>query len=137
MKRAETIKSNVAADSKLKPKKINKSKVSPTKLREYFEEYLTDCNIRLRFVNIAGFCVFAGISRQTYYTYKNDERYSSLISYFEDVMEDEALNYRNDKISTLYLKNKFGYADKVESRNMNTTSVEAFINSIDDDGLDL
>jgi hypothetical protein len=134
---AETINSNVAADSKLKPKKINKSKVSPTKLREYFEEYLTDCNIRLRFVNIAGFCVFAGISRQTYYTYKNDERYSSLISYFEDVMEDEALNYRNDKISTLYLKNKFGYADKVESRNMNTTSVEAFINSIDDDGLDL
>lgn len=134
---AETINSNAPADSKLKPKKINKSKVSPTKLREYFEEYLTDCNIRLRFVNIAGFCVFAGISRQTYYTYKNDERYSSLISYFEDVMEDEALNYRNDKISTLYLKNKFGYADKVESRNMNTTSVEAFINSIDDDGLDL
>ena len=134
---AETINSNVAADSKLKPKKINKSKVSPTKLRILFEEYLTDCNIRLRFVNIAGFCVFAGISRQTYYTYKNDERYSSLISYFEDVMEDEALNYRNDKISTLYLKNKFGYADKVESRNMNTTSVEAFINSIDDDGLDL
>lgn len=134
---AETINSNVAADSKLKPKKINKSKVSPTKLRILFEEYLTDCNIRFRFVNIAGFCVFAGISRQTYYTYKNDERYSSLISYFEDVMEDEALNYRNDKISTLYLKNKFGYADKVESRNMNTTSVEAFINSIDDDGLDL
>lgn len=134
---AETINSNVAADSKLKPKKINKSKVSPPKLRILFEEYLTDCNIRLRFVNIAGFCVFAGISRQTYYTYKNDERYSSLISYFEDVMEDEALNYRNDKISTLYLKNKFGYADKVESRNMNTTSVEAFINSIDDDGLDL
>ena len=134
---AETINSNVAADSKLKPKKINKSKVSPTKLRILFEEYLTDCNIRFRFVNIAGFCVFAGISRQTYYTYKNDERYSSLISYFEDVMEDEALNYHNDKISTLYLKNKFGYADKVESRNMNTTSVEAFINSIDDDGLDL
>lgn len=132
----ETTNTNAVVETNSK-KKINKSKVSTKQLRILFENYLYECNVRLRFVNIAGFCVYAGISRQTYYTYKKDERYASLINYFEDVMEDEALNYRNDKISTLYLKNKFGYADKVESRNMNTTSIEAFISSLDDDGLDL
>lgn len=134
---------NAAADSKSnrkKKSKKNRSKASPNQLRELFNDYVKFCHTTLRFVNIAGFCVFARISRQTFYNYKNDDKYHLVMDYIENVMEDETLNvnYKQYPIALLYLKNKFGYADKVENKNVNT-NIESIISAIDDDdnGLDL
>lgn len=129
---------NAAAATKSKPKKI-RAKLNPTKLRAEFEAYIDECIIRKRFANVAGFCVYACISRQTFYNYRSDPNYNLVMDYIDNVMEDEALNveHRRYPIAILYLKNKFGYADKVENRNVNT-NIESIISTIDDeDGLDL
>ena len=132
-----TIMDDVTVIEKKKRKKPKSYK--PTALQNVFDAYVESCAIRKRFVNIAGFCVFANMSRTTFYNYRKNVNYEQAMDYIDNVMEDETLNVSNKQypIAILYLKNKFGYSDKVESRNVNT-NIEHLISTIDDDeGLDL
>ena len=126
--------------TKVEKKKRKKMKsYQPAGLQNVFDAYVKNCAVRQRFVNVAGFCVFANISRTTFYNYRKNDKYELAMDYIDNVMEDETLNVPNKQypIAILYLKNKFGYSDKVESRNVNT-NIEHLISTIDDDeGLDL
>ena len=112
---------NVDVETRTKKRKKSKS-LKPKALLEVFDAYIEHCTIKQRFVNVAGFCVFANISRQTFYNYRKNEDYEIAMDYIDNVMEDETLNvhYKQYPMAILYLKNKFGYSDKVESRNVNT-----------------
>jgi len=54
------------------------------------KEYIAMCESRERLPNIAGFCVFAEVDRDTYYAQK--DYYSDTYKRNEDRWEDEALN---------------------------------------------
>lgn len=79
-----------------------------------FIEYIEDCKIREKLPNIAGFCRWCNINRDTYYAQK--EYYSDTFKNIEEILEDEALNnkFTNDTLKIFYLKNKCGYKDKQE-----------------------
>lgn len=83
-----------------------------------FIEYLTSCEERKRFPNIAGFCAYCWITRDTFYMQK--EYYSDTYNKVRDMLEDEVLQDNSYRMQ-LYLKNTFGYTDKqvVESTNVN------------------
>jgi hypothetical protein len=83
-----------------------------------FIEYITYCIDKKRFANIAGFCAYCRITRETFY--KQKEYYSDTYNIMNDVLEDEVLQ-DNTYRAQLYLKNKFGYKDKqeIESHNIN------------------
>lgn len=86
-----------------------------------FGDYLEYCSVNERFPNVAGFCVYADITRETFY--KQNEYYSDAFKKIDMMLEDETLNARGmspaEKI--FYLKNKFSkhYRDKVETTNVN------------------
>jgi hypothetical protein len=84
-----------------------------------FIEYIEYCRENKRFSNIAGFCAYCHITRDTFYAQK--EYYSDTYNIVNDILEDEVLQ-DNTYRAQLYLKNKFGYTDKqsVESKNTNT-----------------
>jgi hypothetical protein len=84
-----------------------------------FMEYIEYCRENKRFSNIAGFCAYCHITRETFY--KQKEYYSDTYNIVNDILEDEVLQ-DNTYRAQLYLKNKFGYTDKqmVESKNTNT-----------------
>jgi hypothetical protein len=83
-----------------------------------FKEYIQYCIDNKRFSNIAGFCAYCHITRET--LYKQKEYYSDTYNIVMDILEDEVLQ-DNTYRAQLYLKNKFGYKDKqeVESTNHN------------------
>jgi hypothetical protein len=91
------------------------------KLEYQLSLYLDHCKEIRRYPNIAGFCVFAGISRETYYQQQN--YYPDTYKRIQLILEDEAINspYADKVMKIFYLKNKFGYSDKIET-NVNTTS---------------
>ena len=70
--------------------------------------------------NIAGFCVYSDINRDTFYA--QEDLYSDTFKKINDILEDEALNNRflNDARIIFYMKNKCGYKDKQE---VDTTSI--------------
>jgi len=84
-----------------------------------FIEYIEYCRENKRFSNIAGFCAYCHITRDTFYAQK--EYYSDTYNIVNDILEDEVLQ-DNTYRAQLYLKNKFGYKDKqeIESKNTNT-----------------
>lgn len=77
-------------------------------------DYIEYCTQTERYPNIAGFCVYAKINRDSFYAQK--EYYSDTYKRVQDIFEDEALNskWAIPVIKIFYLKNKFGYADKIE-----------------------
>jgi hypothetical protein len=83
-----------------------------------FKEYIEYCVDKKRFANIAGFCAYCHITRET--LYKQKEYYSDSYNKVMDMLEDEVLQ-DNTYRAQLYLKNKFGYKDKqeIESHNIN------------------
>jgi hypothetical protein len=83
-----------------------------------FKEYIEYCVDKKRFANIAGFCAYCHITRET--LYKQKEYYSDSYNKVMDILEDEVLQ-DNTYRAQLYLKNKFGYKDKqeIESHNIN------------------
>ena len=84
-----------------------------------FLDYIEHCRKNKRFANIAGFCAYCHIVRDTFYAQK--EYYSDTYNIIMDILEDEVLQ-ENTYRAQLYLKNKFGYKDKqeIESKNTNT-----------------
>lgn len=81
-----------------------------------FMEYIDYCIEKKRFPNIAGFCAFKRITRDTFYMQK--EYYSDTYNIVRDVLEDEVLQ-DNTYRAQLYLKNVFGYKDKQEVTSTN------------------
>ena len=82
-----------------------------------FIEYIEYCRENKRFSNIAGFCAYCHITRETFY--KQKEYYSDTYNIVNDILEDEVLQ-DNTYRAQLYLKNKFGYKDKQEIESKNT-----------------
>jgi hypothetical protein len=97
--------------------------------QDRFNEYLSDCKDNEYFPNIAGFCVFADITRETYY--KQKEYYSDTFKKIENSLENTTLQDKNTTRAIFYLKNKFGYADKqeIESKNVNHNINEEVLSS--------
>jgi len=81
-----------------------------------FLEYISNCRENKRFPNIAGFCAFSWITRETFY--KQQEYYSDTYNKIRQVLEDEVLQDNSYRMQ-LYLKNTFGYTDKVQTENVN------------------
>ena len=95
---------------------------SPEDMLEKFQGYLEYCRVERRFCNIAGFCTYIDISRETYYEYKNnkDAIYSDVINKIDREIESELFESKLSPPERIfYLKNKFGYADKIEHVNTN------------------
>lgn len=101
-----------------------------TELIETFAEYLLKCKQYDRFVNIAGFCSFADITRDTFYM--QQEYYPDTYSKIHQLIEDLTINNRNIPMAIFYLKNKHGYSDRPEQE----ASENAALNSMHDDELD-
>lgn len=104
-------------------------------LKNKFVEYINYCKKEERLPNVAGFCVFSDINRDTFYAQK--EYYSDTVKEIEDILEDEALNCKgfNDTRIIFYMKNKCGYKDRQEIDNTTTNKV-TIINSLPKDNED-
>lgn len=83
-------------------------------------EYLDHCTVKGRFANVAGFAVFAGIHRDTFYA--QQEYYSDAYAHVNDMLEDEALQH-NTQTARMYLMNKFDYADKHDIKQNGTQKI--------------
>lgn len=99
-------------------------KYQPDGLLDKFNEYMEQKDT---IKNIVGFCNFANIHRDVFYTYKNEfEEYNDTIKKIEAELEDYALQLlltaKNPAGAIFYMKNKFGYADKMELK-AETTSI--------------
>jgi hypothetical protein len=79
--------------------------------------YLNWCNQKdiLQLPNVAGFCVFEDITRDTYYAQK--EYYSDTHKKVEDLFENAILNCKHvsDTRMIFLLKNRFGWKDRLEN----------------------
>ena len=102
------------------------------KLKNKFIEYIDFCDKKERLPNVAGFCVYCDINRDTFYA--QQEYYSDTFKQINDMLEDEALNnkYTNDTLKIFYMKNKCGYKDRQEIDNTNATRV-TIVNSLPKD----
>lgn len=98
---------------------------------EKFIEYINYCKKEKRFPNIAGFCVYCNMNRDTFYAQKN--YYSDAFKKINDILEDATINYKdiNDSFKIFYMKNKFGYRDKQENVNVQA-SYEDYIKKVSD-----
>lgn len=83
-----------------------------------FNEYIKECEEKEKLANIAGFCVFCDIHRDTFYA--QNEYYSDTFKKVQAALEDAALNHKATTMGIFYLKNKFGYKDKQEIVSHNT-----------------
>lgn len=78
--------------------------------------YLNQCEtVWFVLPNIAGFCVHEDIERKTFY--EQEEYYPHTYKKVQDMFENAVLTTKNasDTMKIFYLKNKFKYADKVDT----------------------
>lgn len=77
-----------------------------------FIEYICVCEEQKKLPNVAGFCVYCDICRETFYAQEN--YYSDTYKKVNDILEDATINSKdiNDTFKIFYMKNKFGYKDK-------------------------
>lgn len=100
--------------------------------KQKFIEYINYCNEKQRLPNVAGFCVYCDINRDTFYA--QQDYYSDTFKKINDMLEDEALNnkYINDTLKIFYMKNKCGYKDKIENENQTQGKI-TIVNSLPKD----
>jgi hypothetical protein len=81
--------------------------------KDKFDEYIDFCIKNDKLANIAGFCVFADVDRETYYNQKI--YYPNTFKKTQEVLEDYTINAKiNDTFKIFYMKNKFNYRDRQE-----------------------
>ena len=99
---------------------------------EKFKEYIENCKEEENLPNIAGFCVYCNINRDTFYA--QEEYYSDTYKKVNDILEDATINSKNinDTFKIFYMKNKFGYKDKQENINVGV-SYEDYIKKVEDE----
>ena len=91
-------------------------KHTPESLGKAYDDYMAMCREeKILLPNIAGLCVHAGIVRETFYNYKETKQYMDTIKRIEAGLENAALQCKDPAKSIFYLKNKFGYRDKIET----------------------
>ena len=78
-----------------------------------FIDYIRVCKDNDKLPNIAGFCVFTDMNRDTFYA--QQEYYSDTFKKVNEILEDETINADiNDTFKIFYMKNKFDYRDRKE-----------------------
>ena len=93
-----------------------RSFASDEELEQCFIDYIKDTKEKEELPNIAGFCVFANISRETFY--EQETYYSYTFKRIQAILENAAINAKiNDTFKIFYMKNKFNYKDKSEIDN--------------------
>lgn len=81
--------------------------------KDKFDEYIDYCIKNERLANIAGFCVFTDITRETFYN--QEQYYFDTYKKIQNVLEDYTINAKiNDTFKIFYMKNKFNYRDRTE-----------------------
>ena len=92
-------------------------------LKDKFDAYIDKTRKEEKLANIAGFCVFCHINRDTYYAQK--EIYPDTIKAIETELEDYTINAKiNDTFKIFYMKNKFNYRDRTELDNQVSGKIE-------------
>ena len=91
-------------------------KFTPEQFKTEFENYIKHCIKNKLFANTAGFCVFANMTRETYYEYKNNRKeFSDTISKIEQTLLDVSIQKGTERANAFlifYMKNKFGWRDQ-------------------------
>lgn len=85
------------------------------------KEYVAKCKEDKELPNVAGFCVYCDICRETFYAQEN--YYSDTYKKVNDILENATINSKevNDVFKIFYMKNKFGYKDRQDiDANVNT-----------------
>lgn len=84
--------------------------------KEAFNNYIDYCIKNDKLANIAGFCVFSDICRDTFYA--QEDYYSYTFKKIQNILEDYTINAKiNDTFKIFYMKNKFQYRDRQEIDN--------------------
>lgn len=98
-----------------------------------FRRYINKCKEQKGLPNIAGFCVYCDINRDTFYAQK--EYYSDTFKKINDILEDATINSKdiNDTFKIFYMKNKFDYKDKQENINIETNYEDYLKKVVDKD----
>jgi hypothetical protein len=100
-------------------------------LMQSFADYILKCMEHNQIPNVAGFCVFADITRETFY--KQQDYYPDAYQKIRQALEDRTVN--NDKsvaMSIFLLKNHFNYSDRPDS----DSDDETLKMSLSDDEID-
>lgn len=97
-----------------------------------FNDYIDKCIAEEKLANIAGFCVFCDMTRETFYAQQN--YYSDTYKKVQEILEDYTINAKiNDTFKIFYMKNKFNYRDKTEIDNnikLDKSPVDELVESI-------
>lgn len=81
--------------------------------KDKFDEYIDYCIKNDKLANIAGFCVFTDITRETFYN--QEQYYFDTYKKIQNLLEDYTINAKiNDTFKIFYMKNKFNYRDRQE-----------------------
>lgn len=101
-----------------------------------FLNYLNSCKENEKLPNVAGFCVYEDMNRDTFYA--QEALYSDTFKKLNDMLEDEALNCKclNDARVIFYMKNKCGYKDKQEIDTNSSNRIEIINDLPSDDNED-
>ena len=91
-------------------------------------DYIKYCNEKKEFPNVAGFCVYCDIGRQSFYDQKN--YYSYTYSKVENILENATINskHASDTWKIFYSKNKHGYRDRFTNEIEHTNPIEINMN---------
>lgn len=86
-------------------------------------EYMTHCDNERKLPNIAGYCIFANINRDTFYAYQH--HFPDTFKKVNDILEDAVLTSKHvsDTMKIFYLKNKFQYKDRYDQVTTGTQEV--------------
>lgn len=100
-------------------------------------EYMKYCKKHDNMANISGFCAWSRTPRTTFYENKN--YYPKAWELMNDILEDNTINNKGVEASMriFYLKNKFGYKDKIETENTNlNTNKNIDMSALTDEQID-
>ena len=100
------------AVSKGQPRAFKDSK----EFEEKFITYIQHCKDIDYLSNVAGFCRFCRITRETFY--KQKEYYSDTFNIIQLILEDEGINNKTigDSFKKYYMANKFNWTDNRDIR---------------------
>lgn len=106
-----------------KPPKL---KMTENKLLQKVEEYIQSCSGKGEYPNIAGLCIYLDIGRSTYYDTRREYPYT--FEKIDTLLENAAINSKgaSDTLKIFYMKNKCGYADKIQSEIKASVTIEDF-----------
>lgn len=93
-------------------------KYDTKQLLNKWQEYKDYCKDGELLANIAGFCLFADISRETLYNYFRNEKYidtkNKIERDIEEIAVQQGINAKNPAFLIFYMKNKCGWKDRQE-----------------------